>query len=184
MRERRLPLRWPLPTRHWTSARSRSVSHRVQWPARMQRLTGGPLASLLGSGSELWLDGGHNPAGGHAIAETLADLEERAPKPLHLIVGMLAHKDVAGFLQPFRGLVRAITAVEIPGAADQFRAVRTITVAADALGITVREATSIEAAVAFAARNYREPCRIVICGSLYLAGEVLALEQGVTPQAN
>lgn len=156
----------------------------VRWLARMQRLTTGPLAALLAPGSELWLDGGHNPAGGAAIAMTLADLEERAPKPLHLIVGMLAHKDVAGFLQPFRGLARAITAVEVAGASEQYQAVRAITTSADALGISVREAVGLEAAIKAAQRNYGGPCRIVICGSLYLAGEVLALEQGVTPQAN
>ena len=67
-------------------------------------------------GSELWLDGGHNPAAGRALAQTLADLEERAPKPLHLIVGMMGHKDAAGFLPPFRGLVRHVVTVPIPGA--------------------------------------------------------------------
>lgn len=156
----------------------------VQWPARMQRITSGPLAGLIPAGAELWLDGGHNPAGGAAIAMTLADLDERAPKPVHLILGMLAHKDVKGFLQPFRGLVRAITAIEIEGAGEQYQAVRGITVAADALGIQVREAVTIEAAIAAAVRSHGGPCRILICGSLYLAGAVLALEQGVTPQAN
>lgn len=157
---------------------------RVEWPARMQRLTAGPLVSLLKPGSELWLDGGHNPAGGAAIAETLADLDERAPKPVHLVVGMQAHKDVRGFLHPFRGLVREITPVAIPGAAEQTVAVEAIRSEAKGLGIPVGTSSGLEDAVRRAGRACLDPCRIVICGSLYLAGEVLALEQGVAPQAN
>jgi dihydrofolate synthase/folylpolyglutamate synthase len=156
----------------------------VEWPARMQRITAGPLAASLKPGSELWLDGGHNPAGGMAIAETLADLEERAPKPLHLIVGMLANKDARGFLQPFRGLARTLTAIEIPGASDQSTAVSAIREAGKALGFAVTGADGIEAAVSQAARAPEGPHRIVICGSLYLAGEVLGLELGVAPQPN
>ena len=86
---------------------------RAEWPARMQRLDGGLLAAALNPGTELWLDGGHNPAGGAAIAQSLADLEERSSKPLHLIVGMMGQKDAAGFLAPFRGLARDIVVVPI-----------------------------------------------------------------------
>ena len=90
----------------------------VRWPARMQLLDTGPLASLLAPGSELWLDGGHNVAGAQAIAQTLGELEERAPKPVGLIVGMMGQKDAAGFLEHFRGLVRRVVTVPIPGVSD------------------------------------------------------------------
>ena len=77
---------------------------RVDWPARMQRLSHGRLVALLPPESELWLDGGHNADGGRAIAEALADLEERVSRPLVLIVGMLSTKDSEGFLRNFSGL--------------------------------------------------------------------------------
>ena len=87
----------------------------VRWPARMQQLNNGPLSRLLAPGSELWLDGGHNAAGGQAIAQTLAELEERAPKPVGLVLGMMGQKDARGFLEHFRGLVRRVVTVPIPG---------------------------------------------------------------------
>ncbi len=87
---------------------------RAEWPARMQRLSQGPLAALLPPGSELWLDGGHNVDGGRTVANALADLEERVSRPLVLVVGMLATKDSAGFLKNFSGLARRVVAVPIP----------------------------------------------------------------------
>jgi dihydrofolate synthase/folylpolyglutamate synthase len=87
----------------------------AEWPARMQRLTSGTLALRAPQGGELWLDGGHNPDGGRAIAAALADLEERVSRPLVLIVGMLSSKDCAGFLGNFVGLTRRIIAVPIEG---------------------------------------------------------------------
>ena len=92
----------------------------------MQRLNNGPLSRLLAPGSELWLDGGHNPAGGQAMAQTLAELEERAPKPVRLVVGMMGQKDAAGFLAHFRGLVRRIVTVPIPGAPEAAHAPATL----------------------------------------------------------
>ena len=88
----------------------------AEWPARMQRLSSGPLPSILGDDAELWLDGGHNPAAGDMLADTLAALDEKSPKPVYLVVGMMGQKDALGFLAPFRGLVRAIYTVPIPGA--------------------------------------------------------------------
>ncbi|MEZ5855367.1 MAG: folylpolyglutamate synthase/dihydrofolate synthase family protein [Hyphomicrobiaceae bacterium] len=88
----------------------------VSWPARMQRLASGPLVDLVGPDAELWLDGGHNPAGGAVLAESLADLEERAPAPVTLVVGMMGQKDAGAFLGAFRGLVEQIITVPIPGA--------------------------------------------------------------------
>jgi dihydrofolate synthase/folylpolyglutamate synthase len=147
---------------------------RAEWPARMQRLATGRLAALVGSGGELWLDGGHNPDGGRAIASALADLEERVPRPLVLVVGMLASKDVGGFLQNFAGLARRVIAVPIP---DQEKALppAVIAEAARAAGIAAEEAADIEAALSAIAQSAPEqPARILITGSLYLAGSVLS----------
>ena len=87
---------------------------KADWPARMQRLGQGALTALAPAGSELWLDGGHNPDGGRAVAAALADLEERVSRPLVLIVGMMATKDCQGFLRNFTGLARRMIAVPIP----------------------------------------------------------------------
>ncbi|MGB7257200.1 MAG: folylpolyglutamate synthase/dihydrofolate synthase family protein, partial [Pseudolabrys sp.] len=89
---------------------------KAEWPARMQRLAHGKLVELAPPGSELWLDGGHNPEGGRAIAAALADLEERVSRPLVIIAGMLATKDCAGFLRNFTGLARRLIAVPVPQA--------------------------------------------------------------------
>src|SRR5262249_54219052 len=88
---------------------------RVDWPARLQRLSHGRLAALVPEGGELWLDGGHNPEGGRAVAAALADLEERVSRPLVLVVGMLSTKDSEGFLRNFAGLARRVIAVPIQG---------------------------------------------------------------------
>ena len=155
----------------------------VRWPARMQRLTRGPLAKSVNHGSELWLDGGHNPAGGAAIAHTLGELEERAPKPVGLVLGMLGTKDAAGFLAPFAGLVRHIRTVPIAGtdAAQDATALATIAVN---LGFTARPAADVASAVDELSAAEAGPIRILICGSLYLAGQVLAQEEGAQAQAN
>ena len=134
----------------------------------------GKLVALAPAGSELWLDGGHNADGGRAIAAALGDLEERVSRPLVLIVGMLATKDRAGFLRNFTGLVRRVFArADPPG---QERAGRR-----DRGGRARRRhagrmpATSIEDALAAIGRlGFDPPPRILITGSLYLAGEVLA----------
>src|SRR5689334_3180172 len=89
---------------------------KAEWPARLHRLGQGRLVDLAPAGSELWLDGGHNPDGGRAVAAALADLEERVSRPLVLIVGMLASKDCEGFLRNFAGLARRLIAVPVPGA--------------------------------------------------------------------
>ncbi len=156
----------------------------VRWPARMQRLTAGPLTDLLKPGSELWLDGGHNPAAGAALAQTMADLEERAPRPLHLIVGMLGLKDAEGFLCHFRGLARHVIAVPIPGAHEQPFTPETLAEAAQNAGLSAEPATGIEEALQRCDTRFPGPKRVLICGSLYLAGHVLALQDGVAAQPN
>ena len=147
---------------------------RADWPARMQRLSQGPLPVLLPAGSELWLDGGHNADGGRAIANALADLEERVSRPLVLIVGMLATKDCAGFLKNFTGLARRVVAVPIPRQEKTLSAAA-VADAARAVGIPAQEGGDIAAALAAVAGFGLEPApRVLITGSLYLAGEVLA----------
>jgi dihydrofolate synthase/folylpolyglutamate synthase len=156
----------------------------AQWPARMQRLGPGALSGLLREECELWLDGGHNPAGGQAIAQTLADLEERSPRPLHMVVGMMGQKDAAGFLEPFQGLARRMIAVPIPDAHEATAAPDALVDIAEGLGLPAETAGTVPAALRRIMASSDGPVRVLICGSLYLAGHVLALQQGVTPQMN
>ena len=138
---------------------------RAEWPARLQRLRHGPLVDAAG-GAELWLDGGHNPAAGIALAEALTRL---TPRPLHLVTGMLRTKDIAGYLRPLAPLTRSLRGVTIPGEAATLTAEETVE-AARRVGISAEPAASLDEAVA-AARD--SGARILICGSLYLAGQVL-----------
>jgi dihydrofolate synthase / folylpolyglutamate synthase len=140
----------------------------------MQRLAQGPIASLVGSGGELWVDGGHNADGGRVIANALADLEDRVSRPLALIVGMLGSKDCKGFLQNFVGLAQRLIAVPIAQQEKSLSADAIVDIAR-ALGIPAQGAIDIEAALAAVERMQLHPApRILITGSLYLAGEALA----------
>ena len=153
---------------------------RVDWPARMQRLAQGRLAALLQPESELWLDGGHNPDGGRAVAAALADLEERVSRPLVLVVGMMATKDAEGFLHNFSGLARRVITVPI----HQDKAVPAAALAeiAQRVGIPALARDDVESALTVAARLEFAPApRILVTGSLYLAGEVLAAN-GTPPE--
>jgi dihydrofolate synthase / folylpolyglutamate synthase len=146
----------------------------AEWPARMQRLGPGPLADRGPSGGEIWLDGGHNAEGGRVAAAALGDLEERVSRPLVLIVGMMANKDAGSFLANFAGLTRHIIAVTIPDR-EGAMPLDHLMDAARALGMRVETATSVEAALRTIAQLvYDVPPRILITGSLYLAGHVLA----------
>jgi dihydrofolate synthase/folylpolyglutamate synthase len=150
----------------------------VQWPARLQRLSKGPLVALAPDGAEVWLDGGHNPHGAAAISRALADLEERSPKPLYLICGMLKTKDARGFLEPFGGLARHITTVPIEGEPAS-RGAGELYDAARSVGLNATPADDLEDAMmqvdAWARAHPSDPGpRILICGSLYLAGRVLS----------
>jgi dihydrofolate synthase/folylpolyglutamate synthase len=151
----------------------------VKWPARMQRLDSGPLPSLLRRGTELWLDGGHNPAAGKVLAQTLADLEERSPKPLYMIVGMMGLKDAAGFLSPFRGLARHILTVPIPGAHEAPFAPDALAEVARNVSLKAEACSGIEQALKRIEALDAGDKRVLICGSLYLAGHVLTLQEGV-----
>ena len=152
----------------------------AEWPARMQRLASGALVDQAPPGCEIWLDGGHNAEGGRVVAAALGDLEERVSRPLVVIVGMMANKDAAGFLANFAGLTRHIIAVQIPGRDNAMPPDR-LADAARALGMRVETLGTVEAALRSLARlAYEVPPRILITGSLYLAGQVLA-DNGTPP---
>ena len=145
----------------------------ADWPARMQRLSHGRLLALAPRGSELWVDGGHNPDGGRAVAAVLADLEERVSRPLVLVVGMLATKDAEGFLRNFSGLARRIVAVPIRQ--EKTLPAETLAAAARNVGLAADISGSIEEALAaIGTFELEHPPRILATGSLYFAGEVLA----------
>ncbi len=145
----------------------------AEWPARMQRLVAGALVDQGPKGCEIWLDGGHNAEGGRVAAAALGDLEERVSRPLVVIAGMMANKDAGAFLANFAGLTRHIVSVPIPGRDNAMPPDR-LADAARALGMRVENAASVEAALhALSRLAYEVPPRILISGSLYLAGHVL-----------
>lgn len=139
----------------------------AEWPARLQQLKFGPLIQEAGA-CEVWLDGGHNPAAGSALAEALARLPNR---PLHMITGMLNTKDVTGYLRPFAQSAVSLHGVSIPGESATLSAQETVD-AALSVGMDAHVADSVSAAIADI--TARDPAaRILICGSLYLAGRIL-----------
>ncbi|MED6309321.1 MAG: folylpolyglutamate synthase/dihydrofolate synthase family protein [Pseudomonadota bacterium] len=142
----------------------------VDWPARLQRLTSGPLIDALPGGWELWLDGGHNAAAGETLAAVAADWAEA---PLHLVFGMLDSKEPAAFLRPLVGRIEALHAIAIPGEDASLSADAAAT-AAKNLGIVAAPAEDVGAAIATISANATAHGRILICGSLYLVGQVLA----------
>lgn len=153
---------------------------KADWPARLQRLASGRLVDLIPPGAELWLDGGHNPDGGRATAAALADLEERVSRPLVMIVGMLSTKDASGFLRNFTGLARRMITVPVPGA-DKGLSAEDVAAAATAVGVSAVARANIDAALdAVRKLDLEPPPRILITGSLYLAGEILR-ENGTEP---
>ena len=141
----------------------------VQWPARLQRLRRGPLVELLPEDVELWLDGGHNPAAGQALARSLQG--EDVP-PLHLVVGMLNTKDERGFLEPFAPFVRSAYTVPVPDEAAS-RDPQLAAEEARAVGLAAEPGPDVASALRRIVVSRSGPARILICGSLYLAGHVL-----------
>jgi dihydrofolate synthase/folylpolyglutamate synthase len=142
---------------------------RAEWPARLQRLHG-RLAALLPPEWELWLDGGHNPGAGMVLAEHLRSWSDR---PVHLIVGMKQAKDATEFLRPLVPLASTLWAVAEPGQHEA----RPVEAIIEASGGAARPGPRVADALRAVPR--RRPARVLICGSLYLAGEVLKLDAGL-----
>ena len=142
----------------------------ARWPARLQRLTRGPLVDLLPEGWELWLDGGHNPGAGEILADHV--LRHWSEKPLYLAVGMLNTKDSLGFVDPLAELAEGGAAVAIPGEINSLTAEEMVRKGKEA-GLALKAAASLAEAIRLITPR-PGPARILICGSLYLAGTVLA----------
>ncbi len=143
------------------------------WPARMQRLGPGALAGLVQTDAELWLDGGHNPSAGRVLAQAFSELNERHSRPLVLVWGMLNTKDVSSFIGCFKGIASRVVTITIPDEENAVSA-EALAQAARAQGLTAETAGGLEAALRQASLGVPAP-RILICGSLYLAGRVLAV---------
>ncbi|HLJ72374.1 MAG TPA: folylpolyglutamate synthase/dihydrofolate synthase family protein [Roseiarcus sp.] len=145
----------------------------AEWPARLQRLRSGKLVDLAPARAELWLDGGHNEDGGRVLAAAMADFEEQSPRPLVVICGTLATKDTAGFLRHFKGLAQELLAVPIAGE-HAGRSADEVAQIAASVGIEAAASPGVEAALRFlSARSWPAPPRVLIAGSLYLAGATL-----------
>jgi dihydrofolate synthase/folylpolyglutamate synthase len=151
----------------------------ADWPGRLQRLAPGPLANLLPRESELWLDGGHNPAAARAIADFFR-AHVPSDRPFHIVLGLLANKDSAGVLRPFAN--RAATLHAVPVAGHPHHAPADLAAAARARGLTSLTAADVDAALGWIARHADRgrPPIVLVMGSLYLAGQVL-LSNGQAP---
>ncbi len=155
----------------------------VEWAGRMQRLSSGQLVDAAPPGSEIWIDGGHNPGAGQAIAEALASEEDQRPRPLFMIAGMINTKDQTGFFRPFHGMVRHVYSVPIT-TSDAGVPHDELAVRASEAGLSAEPVSSITSALKLLHDTWGEdetPPRILICGSLYQAGEALRLN-GTPPQ--
>ena len=155
----------------------------ADWPARMQRLSQGALVSLAPKDAEIWLDGGHNPGAGLVIAEALAELDERAERPLFMIAGMLNTKDSTGYFKAFEGLVKHVYCVPVTGS-DAGLAPEKLALSAQEAGLSAEPVASAANALALLRDNFdpdETAPRILIGGSLYLAGEVLK-DNGTLPE--
>ncbi|MGL4242905.1 MAG: glutamate ligase domain-containing protein, partial [Beijerinckiaceae bacterium] len=147
----------------------------VQWPGRLQRLTGHVL-KLAPAGADVWLDGGHNEDCGRVLSAALADMHDRSPRPLVMIAGMLSTKDSTAFFRAFKGLVGKVYAIGIRGQ-EAARSPEDVASLARAAGLKAETASGLAEALAhIGAAAGDAPPRIIITGSLYLAGEVLALD--------
>jgi len=155
----------------------------VEWPGRLQRLTTGHLHDLAASGTEIWVDGGHNPGAGRVVAEAMANREELDPRPLFIIAGMLNTKEPQGFFEPFVGIARHVFTVPIE-ASDA--GLDPVALAGDAgeAGLSAEPVSDLETAMRTIAEMWSDterPPRVLIAGSLYLVGDVLKLN-GTPPQ--
>ncbi|HEY0646297.1 folylpolyglutamate synthase/dihydrofolate synthase family protein [Phenylobacterium sp.] len=150
------------------------------WPARMQRLTAGPLAELAKArGADLWLDGGHNPHAGRALAEAASRIVDRDPRPLVLVTGMFARKDAEGFFRPFAEMRPRViaTTFDSPIAASAEELVE----AAAKVGLSPETSANVQDGVARALEVDGPAPHVLICGGLHFAGEVLAMSPDTWP---
>lgn len=158
-----------------TQSIAEAAMRRVEWPGRMQLLPDGKLSALAPQGADIWIDGGHNPSAGAAIAETLAEQEDRSPRPLVLISGMINTKDQAGYFRNFVGIAKRVFTIPVnesdAGVPNDQLAAR-----ATEAGLEAEPVASVENALMLLRDGWDNPGvppRILICGSLYLVGEVL-----------
>ena len=153
----------------------------ARWPARMQRLTAGPLAQQArAAGADLWLDGGHNPHAARALAEAARSLHARDGRPVALIVGLLARKDAIGVFEALRGGAERVVITGF--ASDLAGDPAVLAQAAEAAGVPAIVCADVSAALTAALAGGGPPPHVIICGSLYLAGEVLAMSPETWPQ--
>jgi dihydrofolate synthase/folylpolyglutamate synthase len=165
-----------------TDAMMEQAMSAVQWPARLQRLTEGALVDAAPKDAEIWLDGGHNPAGGEVVAEAMAAFEDRKPRPLYLITGMINTKDPVGYFRAFADLAEHVFTVRIRDTEAGLDPVVLANAAIDA-GLVAEPAGSVAEALEEISRRMPpggSPPRILIGGSLYFAGNVLA-DNGTPP---
>ena len=157
------------------------------WPGRLQMLSSQGLAAVLPSGSELWVDGGHNAAAAAVIAQAVAEMEERSAKPLHLVLGMLKSKRLDAYLKPFAGLARSVTGIVPPDVSRAYAppyGAAEIAEAAQQLGVFAQPAACLEDGLAaIAVRANAKPVRVLVCGSLHLAGSCLAADAAAVAAA-
>ncbi len=155
----------------------------VEWPARMQKLDKGRLIGFAPKGSEIWLDGGHNPGAGAVIAEALAEREDKVERPLFMITGMINTKDATGYFRAFHDMVRHVFTVPVTNSEAGVPPEKLALMAEDA-GLSAEPVASVENALRLLGDDWdakeRAP-RILIGGSLYLAGQVLA-QNGTPPE--
>ena len=153
----------------------------ADWPGRMQRLTKGRVFDFAPSEAEVWLDGGHNADAGEVVATAMADLEDRVSRPLFLIAGMLVTKDPTAFFRAFSGLARHVFTVRVPGNSASIEPAA-LADAAESADLSAEPVASVKTALRLLNENWRfePPPRILICGSLYLVGDVLA-QNGTPP---
>lgn len=165
-----------------TQEQMEQAMQQVSWPARLQLLETEKLAGhiTINPDSEIWLDGGHNRAAAEVLAASMADLEEQLPRPLHIIIGMMQRKDAKEFLQVFEGLCEMVFTVPVPSTAQGWPPVELATIAKQQGLRAIACENVLEALDASGERAGNlgdEPVRILICGSLYLAGHVLEIIQ-------
>lgn len=157
-----------------TEAQIASGLGKVNWPARFMPITNGVLRDLLPNSHELWLDGGHNEAGGKVLADALISMQRHSPRPLVLVMGTFANKDAKAFLSHFGKLPEKVLTLSIPGDRASWSA-RELADQAGQIGLDARPVRSIKSALGLAAEI--KNARVVICGALHLAGNVLAQNQ-------